>query len=154
MPASPLPPASPRPLRQLVYGSAASQPITEDDLVQILRASRRNNHAVGVTGALLYADGNFLQVLEGEPSAVDGVYRRVCEDARHRGVLTLYDARTPERTFPDWSMGLIDPDGLAPDDRAVARSLYDLTTPSPGAARRLMGSFRSMMPGVRTTVNV
>ena len=146
-------PASPRPLRQLVYGSAASQPITDDDLVQILRASRRNNRAVGVTGALLYADGNFLQVLEGEPSAVDGVYRRVQKDARHRGVLTMYDARTPERAFPDWSMGFIDPNGLSPGDQEAARSLYDLTAPSPGAARRLMGSFRAMMPGVRTAVS-
>ena len=142
------------PLRQLVYGSSAPRPVADDDLVLILRASRRNNPAVGVTGALLYADGNFMQVLEGPPNAVESVYRRVSQDPRHRGVLTLYDAQADERLFPDWSMGFIDPDRLSADDRASARSLHDLTEPSPGAARRLMGTFRAMMPGVRTTARL
>ena len=142
------------PLRQLVYGSSAPAPVADDDLVLILRASRRNNPAVGVTGALLYADGNFMQVLEGPPDAVEGVYRRVSRDPRHRGVLVLYDAPAAERLFPDWSMGFVDPARLSPDDRASARSLHALTEPSPGAARRLMGSFRAMMPGVRTTARI
>ena len=137
------------PIRQLVYGSSSPGLLSRDSLLDILRASRRNNPAVGVTGALLYADGNFMQVLEGPAEAVDGVYRRVQRDPRHRGVLTLIDTTAGERSFPDWSMGFVHGDDLSDEDRQSTRSLHDLTEPSPGAARRLLATFRSLMPGVR-----
>ena len=142
------------PVRQLVYGSSSPGLLPREALLDILRASRRNNPAVGVTGALLYADGNFMQVLEGPAEAVNGVYRRVQRDDRHRGVLTLIDTTVPERSFPDWSMGFVHGDDLSDEDREATRSLYDLTAPSPGAARRLLTTFRSLMPGVRTTARV
>ena len=142
------------PVRQLVYGSSSPGLLSSDALLDILRASRRNNPAVGVTGALLYADGNFMQVLEGPAEAVEGVYRRVQRDDRHRGVLTLIDTTAAERSFPDWSMGFVHGDDLSEEDLDATRSLHELTEPSPGAARRLLATFRSMMPGVRTTARV
>ncbi len=142
------------PIRQLVYGSSSPGLLSNDVLLDILRASRRNNPAVGVTGALLYAEGNFMQVLEGPAEAVESVYLRVRRDDRHRGVLTLIDAAVAERAFPDWSMGFVHGDDLSDEDRRSTRSLHDLTEPSPGAARRLLATFRSMMPGVRTSARV
>ena len=144
----------PAPLRQLVYGSSFPGLTPDDELVRILRVSRRNNTAVGVTGALLYIDGNYMQVLEGPPAAVEGVYRRVCRDPRHRGVLTLLDTSPAERSFPDWSMGFVAPADLSAEDRQAARSLHEMTEPSPGAARRLLATFRALMPGVRTVARV
>ena len=142
------------PVRQLVYGSSAPRLLPREDVLDILRASRRNNPTVGVTGALLYADGNFMQVLEGPAEAVDGVYRRVQRDPRHHGVLTLLDTAAAERAFPDWSMGFVHGDDLSAEDRESTRSLYDLTAPIPGQARRLLATFRSLMPGVRTAARV
>ena len=141
-------------VRQLIYGSSATGAFDDDHLVEILRASRRNNPAVGVTGALLFADGNFMQVLEGPREAVEGVYRRVCGDARHRNVLVLYDREVPERTFGEWSMGFVQPGDLGHDDREAVRSLRELTEPGTGPARRLLASFRSMMPGERAVARV
>ena len=51
-------------------------------------------------------------------------------------------------------MGFVAPDDLSDDDRQAARSLYEMTEPSPGTARRLLASFRSLMPGVRATARV
>jgi hypothetical protein len=53
------------PLIQLIY---ISQLVGEDEtsLGPILSASVRRNTASGITGMLLYANGRFLQVLEGE----------------------------------------------------------------------------------------
>ena len=55
---------------QLLYVSGASIHLGQADIQEILTASRRNNQRVGITGMLLWADGVFIQVLEGEPDTV------------------------------------------------------------------------------------
>ena len=52
-------------IRQLVYVSNAKYGLGDRDMESILAASRRNNRALDVTGLLIYADGVFIQVLEG-----------------------------------------------------------------------------------------
>jgi Sensors of blue-light using FAD len=89
----------------VVYVSSATVDFSSAQLVQLLDVSRRNNAVVGVTGMLLYKDGNFMQVLEGEQQAVQDVYTRVARDTRHAGVLRLLREEYSQRQFPNWSMG-------------------------------------------------
>ncbi|MDT0631148.1 BLUF domain-containing protein [Rubrivirga sp. S365] len=140
------------PLVQVVYGSATPHLLSRDELLDILRVSRRNNAAAGVTGALLYTEGNVMQVLEGPGPAVEATYARIARDPRHHRVLPLIRGPVEARSFPDWSMGLCDVHGLDDEDRAATRSLLDLTAPGPDRARRLLASFRALLPGVRTHV--
>ena len=139
--AHPTPPT----LRRLVYGSSAPQPVTPAALADILSVSRRNNAAVGITGALLYADGCFMQFLEGPPGAVQDVYQRVLRDGRHRNVQTYLDQTDSDRLFGNWSMGLVDADALSLPDRAAVGSIHDVDPVRPSPVRRLMESFRSTM---------
>ncbi|WP_420455208.1 BLUF domain-containing protein [Rubrivirga sp.] len=127
---------------RLVYASSAVGALSPDDLLQIVRTSRRNNAAVGVTGALLYHDGNVMQVLEGPAEAVDGVFARVGADKRHRGVLTLLRETADERAFPEWSMGLLRPDDVSADG---VGPLFEVAAPGPERARRLLHSFRALV---------
>ena len=62
---------------QLVYLSSASQPFSEDDLVALLTQARQNNTAHGLTGMLLYKDGNFMQVLEGDEAEVRRLFHTI-----------------------------------------------------------------------------
>ena len=59
-------------LMHLIYSSAATQVFTPEDLAALLALARKKNASLAVTGMLLHIDGSFLQVLEGEPEAVDG----------------------------------------------------------------------------------
>ena len=52
-------------MKRLVYVSAATVPFTDAALAQLLNISRKNNVAAGITGMLVYRDGDFLQILEG-----------------------------------------------------------------------------------------
>ncbi|PAP76523.1 BLUF domain-containing protein [Rubrivirga marina] len=131
-------------LTQLVYASSAVGALSGDDLAQILRASRARNGAAAVTGALLYHEGNIMQVLEGSPEAVEAVYTRVEADPRHRGVIMLYRASAEERAFPDWSMGLVRPEDVA-GERDGVHSLFDVAVPGPDRARRLLHAFRALV---------
>jgi hypothetical protein len=90
---------------QLVYVSSARRRFTLNQLVKLLEQSRDRNARLGVTGLLLYKDGNFLQVLEGEGSVVRALFRRIEADSRHVDTTVLIDEPITERSFPDWSMG-------------------------------------------------
>jgi len=92
----------------LVYVSLAADDISKQDLLDILEESRPRNSHAGITGMLLYKDGNFMQVLEGEEPSVKELYERVRRDSRHRGVLTLAEGQRQRRQFGDWSMGFRD----------------------------------------------
>lgn len=93
---------------ELVYVSSAVVPFTTEELLAILAKSRENNARAGLTGMLLYKDGNIMQALEGEERAVREVHARIQRDPRHRGMLTLIQGPIAERQFPQWSMGLRD----------------------------------------------
>lgn len=92
----------------LVYASSAVHPFSKDQLVALLDVARRDNSQLGVTGLLLYADGNFMQALEGEESTVRELHDRIARDPRHSGVITLIQGPIESRSFSDWSMGFRD----------------------------------------------
>ncbi len=92
----------------LVYASSAVTPFTPPELIDLLAKSHKNNAELGISGMLLYKDGNFMQVLEGEEGVVRTLYDAIGRDPRHRGLLTLLQGPLAERQFPDWSMGFRD----------------------------------------------
>jgi hypothetical protein len=54
---------------------------------------------------LLFKEGNFLQVLEGEESEVMKLYETIARDPRHHGQSILDKGELEQRQFADWSMG-------------------------------------------------
>jgi len=78
--------------------------MTERELLAILEASRRHNTRNNITGMLLFGDGAFLQVLEGDPITVEATYRRIEADPRHHGIIIVEDTQIDERDFGPWSM--------------------------------------------------
>lgn len=92
----------------LVYVSSAVRLFSTAELHKIMGKFRRNNQLNGITGMLLYKDGNFIQALEGEEKNVRDLFAKISRDPRHRGVLTLAEGFREERQFSDWSMGFRD----------------------------------------------
>ncbi|PWW01819.1 FAD-dependent sensor of blue light [Hoeflea marina] len=92
-------------MKQVLYVSGATPEISDADLDAILASSRRNNERDGITGMLLWADGSFIQILEGEEPALEATLKRIRNDSRHRNIMVLVDHGAPGRAFGDWSMG-------------------------------------------------
>ncbi|MGE5548758.1 MAG: BLUF domain-containing protein [Solirubrobacterales bacterium] len=115
-------------MRCLVYLSHERRAMTRSDLHDILRASRIKNTVAGVTGVLVYDQGTFIQVLEGDAHAVGALFETIRGDRRHAGVEVLLDVETDRRTFSEWSMAFIEADSLPPNERWLTRSL---STPLP-----------------------
>lgn len=121
----------------IVYVSAATRPMSEDELDALLTQAREKNARLGITGILLYHDGNFMQMLQGPQDAVRALYAAIEVDPRHHMVITLVDESGLPREFADWAMacGRLDaqewkslmsklsPDGSALKDGSVASIL-------------------------------
>jgi hypothetical protein len=133
---------------QLVYVSSAERLFTRQELLQLLEKSRVNNTQLGITGMLLYRDGNIMQVLEGEEAVVLHLFERISRDSRHKGVIVLLREQGTERMFPEWTMGFRDLD--SPEVRQIEGYSEFLNEPltaelGPDRARRLLTLFKKAM---------
>jgi Sensors of blue-light using FAD len=132
----------------LVYLSSATVPFSEGDLLELLKQSRANNARLGISGMLLFQDGDFLQVLEGEEDKVRALYDKISLDPRHGRRTTLFQGWSGSRDFPDWSMGFHDLN--SPDTAKIAGFTPFLDTrltiasfsANPGRAKKLLLLFK------------
>jgi hypothetical protein len=97
-----------------MYASRAVPAVDQEELLAIVRKSKANNPAAGVTGVLCFSEGIFLQVLEGGRSAVNRLYNRIASDSRHTDVELLCYEEIGERRFAGWSMGQVNLSRLNP----------------------------------------
>lgn len=89
----------------LVYLSSASNLLSGEELSNLLIRSRQKNGALGITGILLYFNGNIIQVLEGKQDDVERIYEKIRRDPRHSQLIELYKSPIEQRAFPGWLMG-------------------------------------------------
>lgn len=92
-------------LSNLIYVSSARAGLASHDLEAILDVAQRNNQRRGLTGMLLYAGGNFMQVLEGEAEDIEKAFVAIQKDPRHYDVVVLDQGPIAARSFRDWRMG-------------------------------------------------
>ncbi len=99
-------------MHRILYSSLASTGVDQRELEAILRVSRRNNEAAGLTGMLLHHPATslypatFLQVLEGEREVLEAAYDQIATDSRHTDLSLLSSQPSTSRQFGSWSMGL------------------------------------------------
>ena len=89
----------------LIYASVATQNFGAVELTELLQQSREANERLGLTGILLYSDGSFFQVLEGEVAVVDQLYAKIRRDKRHEQSTLIIREPIVRRSFANWSMG-------------------------------------------------
>ena len=92
-------------MHQVVYSSAAVKAFSEAQLTELLAKARINNDRLDVTGMLLYDDGSFLQVLEGDAVVLEALFQTISKDERHHRVVPLLRRTIDARHFEKWKMG-------------------------------------------------
>lgn len=91
-------------LTQLIYSSRTTHTLTNHALNEIIASSQRNNAEFGLTGALCYANGSFLQCVEGERMAIQVLFQYLHTDARHQKIEISSVDKIDQRRFPTWAM--------------------------------------------------
>jgi Sensors of blue-light using FAD len=131
-----------------IYSSAS---VTADfkpaDLAALLEVCRRDNAAADISGMLLYRDGTFFQVLEGDRPVVDALFDKIALDKRHCRTAKIISEAIPERDFAAWTMGY---PKISPKEQASVPGLNDFFTRGKsfldlgeGRTRTLLAAFKS-----------
>ena len=130
------------PLVRILYRSdsqlTGADRAVRESAFQIAEHAAARNAEDGVTGALMFVGGVFVQVLEGEPADVERVFERICRDLRHRRLVVLDYSEIGERVFSAWSMVAFEGDG-------PARELFPgVSEATPFARRNRMSANRAV----------
>jgi hypothetical protein len=133
-------------LIQCIYASAASRDFETEALAELLQVARENNARLGLTGMLLYAEGSFFQVLEGQAEVVDAMYAKIEGDKRHAQVTQIIREPIPRRYFDAWTMGFYN---VSREELAGMPGVNDffgtqraVVHVDAGRARKLLAAFR------------
>lgn len=133
-------------LIHLIYSSAATRQIHDDEIIKLLENARAKNARLGITGMLLFQNGSFFQILEGSPEAVDQLYHEIEQDDRHTKEVIIIREPIPKRSFGEWTMGY---SKISPQELNEIVGLNDffseglsLTELGSGRAKKLLSAFR------------
>lgn len=92
----------------LIYRSVAIPSFKQSDIHEMLQKARANNEKLGITGCLLYYNGEFIQYLEGSQIRVLELYDKIKKDKKHKDIeLIAYNERD-SREFDQWEMAYED----------------------------------------------
>lgn len=129
-----------------IYSSAETTPFSQKDIATLLGKARFNNDKLGVTGMLLYDNGSFFQILEGQPETVTLILDEIQKDQRHNHIVKIIHEEIEERNFSDWTMGY---SGVTREDLKSIEGLNDFflankqyTELDEGRAKTLLKAFK------------
>jgi hypothetical protein len=94
-------------LIRLLYVSKPVGPITTYVTSSILETSSLNNKSSEITGVLCQGSGVYMQVIEGQRSAISTLFSRIMADQRHSTVELLSLEEIDQRRYGQWSMALV-----------------------------------------------
>lgn len=89
------------------YVSTVSSNLNETDIQAILHYSREWNIAHEITGILLYSEGNFFQVLEGDKKLVEDLFKRIENDPRHYDLIRIFQKKIQQEKFTGYKTNFI-----------------------------------------------
>ena len=94
-------------MHHIIYQSTETRRLSDEELRQLLQQWRAANQRWGITGMLLYSEGQFLQIIEGEEAAVRSLFDNIARSYYHVHVDKLADGPIQQRCFSAWSMGFV-----------------------------------------------
>lgn len=81
------------------YISTACQHATESVVNDLLVFVEHENNRKKVSGILIYADGTFFQIIEGEESIIKPLFNKILKDPRHQHIIKLLDKPSSQVSF-------------------------------------------------------
>jgi hypothetical protein len=75
---------------------------------------------------MLYFDGKFIQLIEGDEKTVKQLYETIFNDPRHDRNIILREGMTENRFFSEWSMSF---KSISPEELIAVDGYQDLKAP-------------------------
>lgn len=74
----------------IVYVSTASNELEKKEIEKTLSSSKTSNNQNDITGLLLFSEGNFFQIIEGEKNSIIKLFDTIKEDDRHHDIIQIF----------------------------------------------------------------
>ena len=91
----------------ICYVSTAEKDLSPEEINHLLDQSKEKNNQKDIAGILLYSEGNFFQVLEGEKSEVLKIFELIQEDERHYNIIKIFGKEIPEKKYDGYEVDFI-----------------------------------------------
>jgi hypothetical protein len=98
-------------LKSLLYVSRSRLSPAESaaQVEGVVRLARSRNEGLGITGALMFTEASFAQVIEGSAAALEELMASINADPRHSDIRIIRASCIDERRFGGWSMAYAGP---------------------------------------------
>jgi hypothetical protein len=83
------------------YLSTANRDLNQDEVAELLDLTEIRNNNAGVNGLLIYSEGNFFEVIEGEESKIKELFENIKEDPRHRNIMIVFEKKIDKPLFDE-----------------------------------------------------
>ena len=91
-------------LVELIYVSEPAQEMSFLGLMRLLYHSYLRNTQSGITGALIYENNRFGQVIEGPKTQIEALWAKIQLDTRHKNIRLVESKPINQRSFSKWTM--------------------------------------------------
>lgn len=91
----------------ICYISNVNENLEIDDIKKLLRFCERNNKNLDLRGLLLYSEGNFFQVIEGEKEILLPLWETIRKDSRHYGIIQVLGKEISQSAFDGFTADVV-----------------------------------------------
>jgi hypothetical protein len=127
----------------ICYVSNADKNLSTTEINELLSFCEENNSKNNIKGILLYSEGNFFQVIEGEKEKVVSLWNRIQKDQRHYGIISVINRTIPQGSYDSYKASII-PEGEKYNPGLPPEYMEPLKGMSPevqGVMKRMMRNF-------------
>ncbi len=89
------------------YVSTAKKDISDKEIEELLNISEEYNNREDITGILLFSEGNFFQVIEGEEKKVKSLYENIQKDKRHHNLIKIFEKPIHKASYDGYKSDFI-----------------------------------------------
>lgn len=91
----------------ICYVSTASENLEKPAVEQLLLYTSNFNNQHDIRGVLLYSEGNFFQILEGNKKLVLDLYGQILKDARHHNIIQVLGKDLKQGAFDGFKAEIV-----------------------------------------------
>ena len=91
----------------ICYVSSVDENLQLKQTEELLDFCLRKNETLGIKGILLYSEGKFFQIIEGEKGTVLNLFEKIRSDTRHHGIIQVIGRDIERGSFDGYKVDVI-----------------------------------------------
>lgn len=124
----------------ICYISTAAKDLHDDEIQEMFDHARKKNNKKDIKGILLYSNGNFFQVIEGDKEYVLPLFSLIEEDPRHHTIIQVVGREIDQGSFDGYEFDI-----LSENDKLDPNLLKDYLKPLKGMDKNIQDVVKNVL---------